>query len=392
MSRRWQRALLVVLTLIVTCVLAAVVVLRSDWLRDRLRRLAMSQAETYLTGELAIGRLSGSLFHDVVLDDVTLTQTDGVVMHAARVSVKYDWRVLVQRHLVLDDLLVEQPSLRLAEGPAGWNVGHLLRKRDSTGTPLALLIDRLRLVNGDVDIVPAAGEARHLRAVNADARLVRTSDRFIAQLTNVSLHDDASGYDVRQLAGRLEDGLRLVDVTFAADRQAARINGRVKATTDERGRHADVALDLSSVDLVAFFEDPKWQTDLSLHADAHADAPASLDAATFTFKVAGAHARALGYEGTDLVATGQWASGQLKFDAAASGYGGAATIRAAWQLGVRPGSDRGRTPGFDGTGTLPQCVAPETTATAQAAAARKPFGRAVSGPSGCRRLARERRP
>ena len=101
--------------------------------------------------------------------------------------------------------------------------------------------------------MPAAGEARHLRAVNADARLVRTSDRFIAQLTNVSLHDDASGYDVRQLAGRLEDGLRLVDVTFAADRQAARINGRVKSTTDERGRHADVALDLATVDLQAFF-------------------------------------------------------------------------------------------------------------------------------------------
>ena len=170
-----------------------------------------------------------------MLDDVTLTQTDGVVMHAARVSVRYDWRVLVQRHLVLDDLLVEQPSLRRCRGTRG------LERRPSCsgsetapGAPLALLIDRLRLVNGDVDIVPAAGEARHLRAVNADARLVRTSDRFIAQLTNVSLHDDASGYDVRQLAGRLEDGLRLVDVTFAADRQAARINGRVKATTDER--------------------------------------------------------------------------------------------------------------------------------------------------------------
>jgi autotransporter translocation and assembly factor TamB len=348
MSQRWRRALLVLLTLVVTCALAVVVVLHSDWLRDRLRRLAISQADKYLTGQLTIGHLSGSLFHDVVLDDVTLTQTDGVVMHATRVSVKYDWRMLVQRHLVLDDLLVEQPSLRVAAGPEGWNVGHLLRKRDSTGAPLALLIDRLRLVNGDVDIVPASGEARHLRAVNADARLVRTSDRFIAQLTNVSLHDDASGYDVRQLAGRLEDGLRLVDVTFAADRQAARINGRVKSTTDERGRHADVALDLATVDLQAFFNDPKWQSDLSLHADAHADAPASLDAATFTFKVAGAHARALGYEGTDLVATGQWASSQLKFDAAAAGYGGAATIRATWQLS----SNRRQPPGFDGAGTF----------------------------------------
>jgi len=114
MSQRWRRALLVLLTLVVTCALAVVVVLHSDWLRDRLRRLAISQADKYLTGQLTIGHLSGSLFHDVVLDDVTLTQTDGVVMHATRVSVKYDWRVLVQRHLVLDDLLVEQPSLRVA--------------------------------------------------------------------------------------------------------------------------------------------------------------------------------------------------------------------------------------------------------------------------------------
>ena len=149
MSQRLRRALLVLLRL-VACALAAVVVLHSDWLRDRLRRLAISQAEKYLTGELTIGHLSGSLFHDVVLDDVTLTQKDGVVMHAARVSVRYDWRVLVQRHLVLDHLLVEQPALRIAQGPSGWNVGHLLRKRDSTGEPLALLIDRMRLVNGDV--------------------------------------------------------------------------------------------------------------------------------------------------------------------------------------------------------------------------------------------------
>jgi len=143
MSRRLRRVLLVFLTLLVTGVLATFIVIQSDWLRDRLRRLAISQAAQYLTGTLTIGRLSGSLFHDVVLDDVTLTQADGLVMHAARVSVKYDWRVLVQRHLVLDDLLVERPSLRIAEGPAGWNVGHLLRKRDTTGAPLVLLIDRL---------------------------------------------------------------------------------------------------------------------------------------------------------------------------------------------------------------------------------------------------------
>ena len=272
MSRRFRRALLVLLTVLVAGALAVVVVLQSDWLRDRLRRLAISQAATYLTGQLSIGHLSGSLFHDVVLDDVTLTQDDGVVMHAARVSVKYDWRVLVHRHLVLDDLLVEQPSLRVAYGPAGWNVAHLLRKRDNTGAPLALLIDRMRLVNGDAEIVPPSGVSRHLDGVNAEARLVRTSDHFIAQLVNVSLHDDATGYDVRKLTGRLEDGIARVDVAFAADRAASRVDGQLKATTDERGRHADVTLDLAAVDLQAFFEDPKWQSDLSLHADAHADA------------------------------------------------------------------------------------------------------------------------
>ena len=57
-------------------------------------------------------------------------------------------------------------------------------------------------------------------------------------------------------------------------------------------------LDLTTVDLRAFFPDPKWQSDLSLHATRMPTSPAALDAATFTFKVAGAHAKALGYEGT----------------------------------------------------------------------------------------------
>jgi hypothetical protein len=117
----------VLLTALAVCVVTAAIVLQSDWLRGRLRRLAVSQAAKYLTGELTVGRLTGSLLHDVVLDDVTLTQDDGVVIHAARISVRYDWRALVQRHLNRHDLVVEQRCCELRR--CGWNVGHLLEAR-----------------------------------------------------------------------------------------------------------------------------------------------------------------------------------------------------------------------------------------------------------------------
>ena len=70
---RLLRVTAIVLVLLAALVATAVVVLETGWAKNRLRELAIRQAERQLTGELRIGRLTGSLFTGVALHDVSLT-------------------------------------------------------------------------------------------------------------------------------------------------------------------------------------------------------------------------------------------------------------------------------------------------------------------------------
>jgi autotransporter translocation and assembly factor TamB len=345
LKRLWR----VVLTLVVVlgvCVIVLLTVLQSDWLRERLRGVAVTQAAKFLTGQLIIGRLSGSLWRGVVLDDVTLTQPDGIVFHADRVTVRYDAMTLIHRHIVLDEIVIEQPNVRAVQSANGWNVAHLMRP--SPGGPAKdFLVKRLQLVNGDVAIVPAGSAARQLRAVNADGRLERSGGRFVIDLSSVTLHDDASGYDIRRLNGQLVNGVQTFDVAFAAARNDSTIGGRAHGTMNgAAGSEIDASADLARVDLQAFFSADSWRSDISIHADAKASVPGDGGDALVSFTVKGPRAAAFGYEGSNVSATGTWTRGRLAFDASASAYGGAATMRAVWQV-----TAIGRAqPMFDGAG------------------------------------------
>ena len=348
-KRAWRVVRRIALTLVVVlglCVIVLLTVLQTDWLRERLRGVAVTQAAKYLTGQLTIGKLSGSLWRGVVLDDVTLAQPDGIVFHADRVTVRYDVVTLIHRQIVLDDIVIAQPNVRVVQGASGWNVAHLMRP--STGGPAKdFRVNRLQLVNGDVMIAPSGGTVRHLRTVDADGRLERTGGRFVIDLARVTLHDDASGYDVRRLSGQLVDGVQTFDVAWDAIRGGSTIGGRARGTTGGAGgREIDASADLTRVDLQAFFNGDAWRSDVSVHADATLTLPASGGDAVVSFAVRGPHASAFGYEGSNVSASGTWTRGRLSFDAAASAYGGAATMRAVWQVTAVASAP----PMFDGSG------------------------------------------
>ena len=344
MMKRLWRVVLTLLAVLGICAIVLLTVLQSDWLRERLRGVAVTQAAKFLTGQLTIGHLSGSLWRGVVLDDVTLTQPDGVVFHADRVTVRYDAMTLIHRHIVLDDIIIEQPDVRVAQGVNGWNVAHLVRPT-SGGPAKDFLLKRLQVVNGHVAIVPAGSAARHLRAVNAEGRLERSGGRFVIDLGRVTLHDDASGYDIGRLSGQLVNGLQTFDVAFDVARGESTIGGRAHGTMNAAGSDLEASADLARVDLQPFFKADAWRSDISLHADAKAILPAGGDALV-SFTVKGPRVAALGYEGSNVDATGTWTRGRLSFDASASAYGGTATIRATWQVTA---FDKAQ-PMFDGAG------------------------------------------
>ena len=345
--RRWLRRIAIGLVILIVAVsVTGVVVFRSDWLRDRLRRLAMTQADRFLAGDLVIGRLSGSLLDGVQLEDVRLADANGVVFQAAHVTVHYDAWTLAHKHWVFDDIEIDRPSVRIAQTASGWNVAHLLRPRPQTGGPADFQVRRLTITDGDVTVSPQASASRRLSRVDANLRFARTGGQFVIDVTALTTHDDSSGYDVRQFAGRFVNGLQSANATFDGGAGTAHIGGRVQAAADAGGLRVISAVDLTSVNLRAFLRDAKWQSDVSGHADVQAIVPATASKTTLAFRFSGPHASAFGYEGTQLSTKGTWSDGRLAFDASANGYGGSGTIRATWIL-IPP---EGALAGFDGAG------------------------------------------
>src|SRR5690348_15094771 len=94
---RWVLGVIIgVLLLVVTSAL----VVQTPWFKERLRRMAVDRATEALNGQLTIGRLSGSLWTGVDLQDVALTQPSGAVLKVQRIELRYDPRLLIHGHLV----------------------------------------------------------------------------------------------------------------------------------------------------------------------------------------------------------------------------------------------------------------------------------------------------
>ena len=102
--RRLTRWTLAVVSGIILLIATSAVVVQSAWFKERLRRIAVTRGSEVLNGQLSIGQLKGSLLHGVELSHVVFQQTAGPVVSVETVSVRYDWRLLIKRQFVFDEI------------------------------------------------------------------------------------------------------------------------------------------------------------------------------------------------------------------------------------------------------------------------------------------------
>jgi hypothetical protein len=89
-SRRWVRALVVTLALVVGLSTAAVVATQTSWFKNWLRGYIVREANRYLNGQLSIGRLGGNLFFGLELENIALTMDGHPVVTVKDLGVEYN--------------------------------------------------------------------------------------------------------------------------------------------------------------------------------------------------------------------------------------------------------------------------------------------------------------
>ena len=128
-TRRTLQVVAFLATLIVGTASMAVIVTQTTWFKEWLRGFIVKQAEDYVNGRLTIGRLDGNLFFGVDLGDVDVTVNGERVVDVDDIALDYNAFTLIRGGVVLDEIRLTRPVLRLSRDARGWNLAHLIRAR-----------------------------------------------------------------------------------------------------------------------------------------------------------------------------------------------------------------------------------------------------------------------
>ena len=247
-----------------------IVVLRSNWGGERLRRYAVTQVNEQIQGHLDIGRL---VFggNRVVVQDVHLLDPDGrFVASVARAEVDVALLGLLHQEVHIKAITVDTPVVDLVSAPGGTNLARATAPRKHTPPKPAqpktskegwvIRLDRFDLAGGNVIVATAAetsptgkdGGRSQTKAHLAELR-VHVAARYATGNGNLDLTLSLDGQSAQAPAGPLhltaETHVRGQKVKLAAD--GALLGGTLMARADVEWHNLPAAQAQLKVDVPA---------------------------------------------------------------------------------------------------------------------------------------------
>ncbi len=127
--RRLLHVVAIVGTLMVGILAVALIVSQTPWFRNWLRKYIVRESRQYLNGDLSIGRLGGNLLFGVDLDNVAVDMSGERVIAVKSLEMDYSVFELLSKGMVLDDIKLNEPVVRLERDRTGkWNVLQLVKQ------------------------------------------------------------------------------------------------------------------------------------------------------------------------------------------------------------------------------------------------------------------------
>src|SRR4051812_45271308 len=132
MKRRHLVVLVSIVTLLTIVFVLAVMIgvgVGTDPGRAQIRALIQSQLAGRVNGKLHIGKVRGNILTGFTLDSFAIRGADdSLFVSTGRISVQYDARDLIDRRLLLKNVEVEHPYLRLRQYEKGdWNFQRIFK-------------------------------------------------------------------------------------------------------------------------------------------------------------------------------------------------------------------------------------------------------------------------
>ena len=248
-SRRQRRllkpllkSLAYILTGLVALLVVGTLVLQIPTVQKRVKALAVETLERQTGLRLELGSISGNLFTDLSVTDLSLDGSTGPLLTAKRISIGYALPLLLKRMLLIRHLRIDGLQVFLVrEADGTWNVeeeAHRFVSPESeapSGSPLEVLVQRLAIDSGSLTIRDATSvppRIRHIDNIRLKVRLDIDSE-VKADLRQLAFSSDDPRIEVTGLKGRVRydqtrEDLLIEGLNLKTGASALTVDGHLK--------------------------------------------------------------------------------------------------------------------------------------------------------------------
>ncbi|MEJ2525949.1 MAG: AsmA family protein [Desulfuromonadales bacterium] len=165
--KRFAKILAIVATVVIALMVVLVVLAKVVITPERVKQTVLPIVEENLQRKVELGDIEVSIFSGIGLNDLKVYDKDGseVFVSTQRVQLDYQLLPLLGLKVVIDNVLVEQPKIRIVRAADGrFNFADLLGKTEASSavpepdsasdtggaTPISLLVSQARITGGEV--------------------------------------------------------------------------------------------------------------------------------------------------------------------------------------------------------------------------------------------------
>lgn len=228
---------------------------RTAWGREQLRARAEAFINSKIQGKMHIGRVSGSLFTEIVVDSFALRESnDSLFIATGRIRLRFDPRDILDRRILIRDLDIEHAHVRLEEDSTKtWNFRKIFppgppsppRTTSVPGFGDFIVVNATTIRRLSLDLTMPWEPDDSLRAAKRDSAItyaLQRDDKIIRPVgshyqitrtwTNGVVQLGRSRIDDRELAGRQFHVLRLDADEFDPPFEFRELRGQVRLRGD----------------------------------------------------------------------------------------------------------------------------------------------------------------
>ena len=242
-GRRALRALAILAVLLVGLAIAVAVVSQTAWFRERLRRLALRQAEAAIEGRLEIGAIDGNLVNGVTLRDVSVIQGDTTVVSVPRVQLVYGIGDLISAGREVQQIVIDRPVVNAVRTPQGWNVARILKPRPpadpdkprATFTLPQVRVNDARVTVSEVGVPQTQAIPRRIDGLTFEGGIASSPRELSVDVRRLTFRAGQPDLDLRSLAGRLlsvPSGWRFQSMAVQTGESAMTLDGTMTRVRD----------------------------------------------------------------------------------------------------------------------------------------------------------------